>query len=225
MLRAIRAAAICSAIAGISSPLFAAEPASAGSSLTQFFASQGFAGAPMKRRFGNHLFLPVIINRHQAALMVDTGAPITIIDRDSVGTFGLKVENTGHTVGRIFGQTSDQFGLSALGTLGMGNCLLTNVPVAVADQSDMNHYARLAHLNGLFGAHEMRKFGVVIDCARQMLYVSPAGPNPGVSSKLASLLASRGFTRVPMRLNGNSHFEVDAAINGHSSRLIVDTGS
>jgi predicted aspartyl protease len=28
-----------------------------------------------------------------------------------------------------------------------------------------------------------------------------------------------------MRLNANGHFEVDASINGHASRLIVDTGS
>jgi predicted aspartyl protease len=202
-----------------------AQSAVAGGSLPSFFASQGFAGAPLKRRFGNHLLVPVTINAHHAALMVDTGAPYTIIDRDSVGTLGLKVENTKFNVGRVFGATRDRYGLSAVGTIAMGNCMLTNVPVAVADESDMNYYTRFAHIDGLFGAHEMRKFGVVIDCARQMLYVSPAGPNSAVSGKLAALLASRGFTRVPMRVNGNSHFEVDAAINGHPTRLVVDTGS
>ncbi len=202
-----------------------AQNATTNGSLTSFFASQGFAGAPMKRRFGNHIFLPVAINGHRAALMVDTGAPMTIVDRSSVGTLGLKVENTNAHVGRIFGLSYDRYGVGELGTLAMGNCIVTHVPVAVADQADMNYYSRLEHLDGLFGAHEMRKFGVVIDCARQMLYVSPAGPNASVSSKLRALLTSRGFEAIPMRLNGNSHFEAEASINGKPTRLIVDTGS
>ena len=157
--------------------------------------------------------------------MVDTGAPMTIIDRSSVGALGLTVQNTKKNVGRVFGLSTDRYGLSGLNSLAMGNCALTHVPVVVADEASINYYTQLEHIDGLFGAHEMRKFGVVIDCARQMLYVSPAGPNAPVSGKLAALLTARGFTRVPMRLNGNGHFEVDAMINGHDSRLVVDTGS
>lgn len=95
--------------------------------------------------------------------MIDTGAPISIIDRSSVGTFGLKVESTKVGVGRVFGPSGERFGLSEISTLAMGNCVLANVPVAVADEADMNEYTRLAHLDGLFGAHEMRKFGAVIN--------------------------------------------------------------
>ena len=194
-------------------------------SVAGVLASQGFAGAPLKRRFGNHLFVPVSINNHRAALMIDTGAPITIIDRSSVGTFGLKVQTTRVGVGRVFGPSGERFGLSEISTLAMGNCVLTNVPVAVADEADMNEYTRLAHLDGLFGAHEMRRFGAVIDCARQMLYISPHGPNGAASAKLAGFLAARGFTRVPLHENSNGHFEVDGAINGRSTRFIVDTGA
>ena len=194
-------------------------------SLAALLGSQGVAGAPLKRRFGNHLFVPLSINNHHAALMIDTGAPLTIIDRSSVGTFGMKVAATKVGVGRIFGPSGDRYGLSTISALAMGNCILTNVPVAIADEADLNYYSRLAHLDGLFGAHEMRKFGAVIDCTRQMLYISPAGPNPAVSGKVASFLGSRGFTRVPMRSNSNNHFEVDGAINGHATRFIVDTGA
>jgi hypothetical protein len=123
-------------------------------------------------------------------------------------------------------------------TIALGNCVVTNVPVALADTSDMNadgpaaatgtHISavnRLPHLNGLLGAREMSKFGMIIDCARQMLYINPNGPSGPVSQKLASFLSGRGFTRIPMRLNSGNHLEVPAVLNGHPTRMIVDTGA
>jgi predicted aspartyl protease len=207
-------------------PAGAQQPANSGEgSLRAFFTSEGFGGAPLQRRFGNHLFVATTINNKRTALMIDTGSPHTLISKDSVGTLGLSVQKTNARVGRAFGLTYEHFGVSKATTVTMGNCTLTNVPVAIADQSDMNYYSRLPHLDGLFGAHEMRNFGAVIDCARQMLYISPRGPNSGTSQKLAAFLTSRGFTRVPLRLTSDHHFEVEAAVNGHPARLIVDTGA
>jgi hypothetical protein len=71
----------------------------------------------------------------------------------------------------------------------------------------------------------MSKFGMIIDCARQMLYVNPNGPSGSASQKVASFLSGRGFTRIPMRLNSGNHLEVPAVLNGHPTRMIVDTGA
>jgi gag-polyprotein putative aspartyl protease len=87
----------------------------------------------------------------------------------------------------------------------------------------MNLIAR-PHLDGLFGAHEMAKFGMIIDCARQMMYVNPRGPSAATSQKLAQFLAARGFSRIPMHFNDHQ-LEVDAALNGHPTKLTIDTGS
>jgi hypothetical protein len=115
---------------------------------------------------------------------------------------------------------------------------VTNVPVALADESSMNtdissaptgsHIPTInkrTHLNGILGSREMDKFGMIIDCTRQMLYINPNGPSAAVSQKLASFLAGRGFTRIPMRRNSSDHFDVPATLNGHSTRFIVDTGA
>jgi predicted aspartyl protease len=123
-------------------------------------------------------------------------------------------------------------------SIAMGNCMLTNVPVAIADFSGMNpehsaaatgsHIAdskTMAHLSGVLGAREMLNFGIIIDCTRQMLYINPNGASSAVSQSLANFLATRGFTRIPMRLNANDHFDVEGALNGHATRFIVDTGS
>src|SRR5438067_10283332 len=206
--------------------------------LAGFLSGQGLIGAKLERRYGNHLFVPTSINNKRAALMIDTGAPVTIIDKNSAGTFGLNVENTTVNVGRIVGKRWERYGVSVAKSIAMGNCVVTNVPVALADTSDMNPDApapaigthittvnRLPHLNGLLGVREMSKFGMIIDCARQMLYINPNGPSAPVSQKLASFLSGRGFTRIAMRLDSGNHLEVPAVLNGHPTRMIVATGA
>jgi predicted aspartyl protease len=206
--------------------------------LTAFLSKEGLAGAKLERRFGNHLFVPVSVNNRRGALMIDTGSPVTVIDRNSVNTFGLAVEKTGSSVGGLFGRSWERFGTSKAKAIAMGNCTLTNVPVAIADFSDFNRSRSgpatgshigaskaLAHINGLLGANEMMKFGMIVDCTRQMLYVNPNGKSPSVSQSVAGFLTGRGFTRIPIRLNANDHFDVQGALNGHATRFIVDTGS
>jgi predicted aspartyl protease len=217
---------------------FRAQTEQSSGTLAGFLSKQGLASARLERRLGNHLFVPVSINNRRAGLMIDTGAPNTVIDVNSVNTFGLAVEKTGSNVGGLFGRSWERFGASKVKSLAMGNCTVTNVPVAIADLSDFNrdrsgpatgsHIAdtkALAHINGVLGANEMLKFGMIIDCTRQMLYVNPNGRSPAVSQSLTSFLAGRGFTRIPMRLNANDHFDVQGALNGHATRFIVDTGS
>jgi len=141
-------------------------------------------------------------------------------------------------VGGLFGRTWERYGASKVKSIAMGNCVLTNVPVAIADFSSMNtdrHAAEtgthitqsrnMTHLNGVLGAREMVKYGMIIDCTRQMLYISPNGASSAVSQGLSNFLATRGFTRIPMRLNANHHFDVEGALNGRATRFIVDTGS
>jgi predicted aspartyl protease len=209
-----------------------------GGTLAGVLSKQGLAGAKLERRYGNHLFVAASINDRHGALLIDTGSPNTLIDRNSVNTFGLTVEKTDSSVGGLFGRSWERFGMSKVKSLGMGNCVVTNVPVAIADLSGMNpersaaatgsHIAdskALAHINGVLGAREMLKFGMIIDCTRQMLYINPNGANSATSQSVSNFLTTRGFTRIPMRLNANSHFDVEGALNGHATRFIVDTGS
>jgi predicted aspartyl protease len=216
---------------------FCAQGQQPGGTLAGALASRGLAGAKLERRYGNHLMVPVSINNRRGALMIDTGSPITLIDRNSVNTFGLTVEKTDSSVGGLFGRSWERYGTSKVKSIAMGNCMVTNVPVAIADLSGMNpersaaatgsHISdkAMAHLNGVLGAREMVKFGMIIDCTRQMLYINPSGASSAVSQSLASFLAGRGFTRIPMRLNTNAHFDVEGALNGHATRFLVDTGS
>jgi predicted aspartyl protease len=199
----------------------AAGPAPA--ALKTFLEHEGFGGSSLQRRFGNHLFVNTLMNGRRTALMVDTGCPFTLLDRASAHKVSLGVAETKSYVVGVVGN-AQRYGVAKLATLAMGNCTFTNVPVKVADESELNQYAR-PHLDGLFGAHEMAKFGMIVDCARQMIYVNPKGSSASTSQKLAQFLSGRGFTRIPMHFNPENHPEIEAAINGHPTRLIVDTGS
>ena len=196
-----------------------AEPAA----LKTFLEHEGYGGSPLQRRFGNHLFVDTVIDGHKTALMIDTGCPYTLIDRTSARRIGLESKATKDRITSVTGNTQP-YGVSRIATLAMGNCTFQNVPVQVAAENDVNRYAR-PHLDGLFGAHEMAKFGMVVDCSRQMLYVNPRGSSAATSQALASYLEGRGFVRVPMHLNSGHHLEVDAQLNFRAVKLIVDTGA
>lgn len=209
-----------------------------GGTLAGLLAKQGLAGAKLERRFGNHLFVPVSINNRRGALLIDTGSPYSVIDVNSAKTFGLTVEKTGSNVGGLFGRSWERYGTSKVKSISMGNCIVTNVPVAITDLSNFNrdragpstgsHIAEsgnLTHVSGILGINEMVKFGMIVDCARQMLYINPNGQSSSVSQSLASFLSNRGFARIPLRLNANNHFDVEATLNGHGTRFIVDTGA
>jgi clan AA aspartic protease (TIGR02281 family) len=45
------------------------------------------------------------------------------------------------------------------------------------------------------------------------------------SDDLATFLLARGFVGVPLHVNAVGHFELAAEVNGHSARLVLDTGA
>src|SRR6266404_2064908 len=101
--------------------------------LKTFFEHEGFGGSPMQRRFANHLFVNTMMNGRKTALMIDSGCPQTLINRDSARRIGLRVQDSkGYVVG-VSGN-AERAGLSKLSTLAMGNCTFQNVPVEVADE-------------------------------------------------------------------------------------------
>jgi len=191
--------------------------------LKTFLEHEGYGGSPLQRRFGNHLFVNTLMNGRRTALMVDTGCPFTLLDRGSARKIGIGVAETKSYLVGVLGD-AQHYGVSNLSSLAMGNCTFNNVPVSVADESDINEYSR-PHLDGLFGAHEMAKFGMIVDCTRQMIYANPKGSSAATSQKLAQFLIGRGFTRIPMRFNKENHPQIDGTVNGHPTQMVVDTGS
>jgi hypothetical protein len=116
--------------------------------------------------------------------------------------------------------------MSEAKSLVVGDSALTNIPVAILNLSILNLARNQAPVDGILGLPEMRRFGVVLDCAGQTLYLNPRGASRTVSTDLGRLLTAKGFARIPMRLNSRGdRLEINGAINGHDSRMIVETGA
>src|SRR5438105_13339417 len=84
----------------------AAGPAPA--ALKTFLEREGFGGSPFQRRFGNHLFATTLINGRKTGLMIDSGCPITRIDRASAPKRGLLVQEPEKYSGGVTGEEGPQ---------------------------------------------------------------------------------------------------------------------
>src|SRR5438477_11235143 len=105
--------------------------------LKTFLEREGFGGSPLQRRFGNHLFATTLINGRKTALMIDSGCPITLIDRASAQKLGLRVEETKKYIGGVTGE-AERYGISKLGTLEMGYGSFAKVTVECCNVSQLN---------------------------------------------------------------------------------------
>jgi len=197
------------------------------STLDSLLKQQGFGVVKLKqenldnqkahRNNPKHLIVDVEVNRVSASLMVDTGTPTTNIARGSLKKFGLVEHKTSDRVTSPLGSASKKFyGIAKLNTLAMGNCVIQDLPVLID---------AIPYVDGVFGSDDMHTIGAVLDCAEPALYYAPRGPRSDTSSKLAAMLQSNGFTRVPMRLTSNHRLEVACSIDGVPSTIMVDTGS
>jgi predicted aspartyl protease len=197
------------------------------SALNSFLKQEGFGVVKLtqknldnqktRKNQPKHLIIDVEVNRVSASLMVDTGTPNTNIARDSLEKFGLAEQTTSARVTSPLGSASNKFyGIAKLNTLAVGICVLQDVPVLID---------AIPNVDGVLGSEDMHTIGAVLDCAEPALYYAPRGSRSDTSSKLAAMLQSNGFTRIPMRLTSNHCLEVACSINGVPSTIIVDTGS
>lgn len=215
-------------------------------SLSNYLTAQHFDQIKLRRRFGNHLYLSAQINNRPAALLIDSAAPSTLIHRDSAADFGLTLTGSSGRYADVFGDTEGTAARGWIRTLQLGRQVLNDVPVTIANQAawvdppeymiipklkpnarraKFKYYAKIDPVNGLLGLDLLQKYGAVLDCGHQMLYLNPGGPNPTLSHRLGAILMDRGFAEVPIHLTRDHRLEVESAINGRPTRLIVDTGS
>ena len=178
----------------------------------------GYGGAPLVH-LGNRYHLPIQSNGKPGNLLVDTGAPMTLLYRSSLGQLNLTESKTTQHVSGAFGRGRDVYGMTTIKALTAGNCVLTNVPVAVV--SDNSYSRRLS--NGVLGLPELIRFGAVLDLQNHLLYLRPSRPPESVASEIKAILSRQGYTAVPLLLKKNKVYAV-GAVNGVSCHFIVDTG-
>jgi predicted aspartyl protease len=203
----------------------------------------GYGGAQLIR-VSNFYHLPIVSNGKPAILIIDTGAPASLIFRSSVEALGLTELKTNAQVSGVFGQGREFYGTATIRALTAGNCTLTNVPVAIIPP--LSDSGRYGNPKGVLGLRELNKFGAVLDLSHRLIYFRPPRPSleasqtarlirtkngwrpvaPGaeVSQTLRSILTEQGWTPVAFSI-ARRHLRVPAAVNGVPCYLMVDTGA
>lgn len=183
-----------------------------------YLTKNGYGGAQLVH-VGNFYHLPIQSSGKPGNLLVDTGAPMTLLYRSSLSRLNLGESKTTEHVSGAFRRGNDVYGVTTIKALTAGNCLLTNVPVAVA--SDSSFRRQLS--NGVLGLRELIKFGAVLDLKNHLLYLRPSRPAEKAGSEIKAILSRQGYTAVPLLLK-KGHVYAVGAVNGVPCHFIVDTG-
>jgi predicted aspartyl protease len=208
-----------------------------------YLTRNGYGGAQLIR-LRNFYHLPINSNGKPANLIIDTGAPATLIFRPSVKALGLNELKTKAQVSGAFGQSREFYGTAMIKSLAAGNCIFTNVPVAIIPPLSDSH--RYGDPSGVLGLRELNKFGAVLDLPHRLIYFrsprsgfdagqtarlirttsgwKPIAPGAEVSQTMRSILTEHGWTAVPFSIV-RRHLHVPATVNGVSCYLMVDTGA
>jgi len=208
-----------------------------------YLTKNGYGGAQLIR-VGNFYDLPINTNGKATHLIIDTGSAATLIYRSSINSLGLTELKTNVHVSTIFGDSGEFYGTATIRALTAGNCILTNVPVAVSPA--LSDSGRYGNPSGVLGLRELMRFGAVLDLAHQLIYFRPSRPGsetgqtarlirtvngwrqvaPGKEANqiLRSILIEQGWTPIAFSISHRGP-RVPGTINGISCYLLVDTGA
>jgi predicted aspartyl protease len=189
--------------------------------LGNYLTAHGYGGAQLVR-LGNYYHLPIYSNGRPGNLVIDTGAPATLIFRSSVKRLGLRESKTKDRVRGAFGKSRQFYGVATIKALTAGNCRFTSVPVAIAP--DLGHASAYGSPSGFLGLREMIRFGAILDIPHRIIYLSPSRPSGEVDAAIRAMLVQRGWTPVALSM-WRGHLRVSGQIDDTRCNLVVDTGA
>ena len=183
-----------------------------------------FEALPLTRSAQNHLLVHARINGKPAVLMVDSGAPATLISLNRRADFHLgKIgTNSGLPTSVMVNGVADK--LAVVHNLRLGALNIVDMPVVLTHVSSPPRIAKLVReeqIDGILGVDVLFATKAVMDCQDQILILNrypdtPVGERP---------LDLRGFQKMPIYVSEGFNLFVNGSINGRRTKLLVDTGA
>lgn len=186
--------------------------------LSAALAPFGFRPAKMQALHDGRLGITVKVNAKPARLLLSVAAPLTALDRRSSVRLGLSERPSGYYVDGPLKGPREGYGMAKVNGLEVAGIVLADFDVAVMNLPSPAGDS----LDGAFGTGQLMRLDAVIDCRARVLYLNPKGRPKQRVPGLERLLASRGYTRIPLTINGNRHFEAPCTVNGRHSQIIVE---
>jgi predicted aspartyl protease len=188
-------------------------------------ASEAHAGIALSRSTGNHLFAPVRINETPAWFAVDTGAALTIVDSSKAKALGLQYQGTEVQLPRQIEVNNRVVPVAHVDTLEVGSTNLGSGPVALIDLRDFRGRLRetghYVPMDGIIGLDIMQRYGAVIDCANQRIYLQT---QDDPTRDLLRYVRAQHYKSVPLRIARSGALEVETELGSNRYSFVVDTG-
>jgi|GEM_PF-1293111 len=190
--------------------------------------AEGFNEAAVTGRIGLqkvkngfvNITMPVSVNGSKSSWwVVDTGAPICLIEPSFAAKLGLQ------SAGQAQGE-GGAFPVTKVNEIQIGNFHCDNVGCIVRSIEQLKTLG-LRNENGSFektglmGVNLLAKYGALINCRTQQMFLSPTG-NLGMSQQKYEAM---GFTCVPMNLTRGNRLEVIGSLGGKEFSFFLDTGA
>jgi predicted aspartyl protease len=162
------------------------------------------------------ILVPVAINGTPEYMLVDTGAPLSTLEADTVAALGLKTQRMYE--GTLFNSLGQSFNaLAMVPSLAIDQAHATNLRFPVAP-TRMSRDPRMA---GLLGADLLRHYDIELDFANRKLNLFLQDHCPGkVIYWPASTVAV-----VPVHIAESGHIIVPVQLDGQSVDAVLDTGA
>lgn len=188
--------------------------------LTERLVAEGFTSVKVLRRFGDsRVSVAVKINGHDLKLLIDTGAPYSLISRQAADRCEIVVEkNIGATRGTN-GVADPNAGFAKIDSFTIGGVELNAVPVMISNF----HYPYLFgnDFDGLLGLETMKANNVVFGYNPNLFLFNPQRP---ATYKLSTWMEAQGYSEIAPQYD-RGHYLLPIVINGATANTILDSGA
>ncbi len=198
-----------------------AEETAEGPTLEDYLKQLGYEGLDFEKTEHLQPFVDASLsNGRKPRLVVDTGWGISSLTPHAAR--GLKT----------LAESGSQIKDPVLGTITNANVVLIDKLVLRSGAEFSNQPFRVREIkadfvtlpfDGVLGLDFLLRNFCLIDCWKHRLYVRSSGLSTESATVMDQSLRLSGFSEVPLSPEGM--LSVDAEVNGHSVRLLVDTGA
>ena len=161
------------------------------------------------------LTVPVSINGSNTTWwLVDTGAPACDIDPSFCQKLGLQVtQERGFPITKI-----NNFQIGTFHCDGVG-CFVR--PIGAIRELQLRGSQGNFEKTGVVGVNLLGKYGALINCKTQQVFLSPSG-NLGLSRQKFEAM---GFTYIPLEITRQNRLELVGTLGGNTYSFAIDTGA
>jgi Aspartyl protease len=175
-------------------------------------------GSIAKKKIGTSIALtvPVSLNGSKTSWwIVDTGSPVCMVDPAFSHKLGLQADNK---VG--------PYPITLVNDIQLGTFHCNGIACAVRSigelkSVELRNEGGLFEKTGLVGVNLLAKYGGLINCRTQQIFLSPTG-NLGLSRQKYEQM---GFTYVPINVTSKNRLEVTGTLGGKEFSFFIDTGA